>query len=160
MKKVFFAIIVAALLASSSLALAQGWRKAPSQMGLWEKGLKFTADQTQKMKALQENYLKDTASLRNEIQSKQLELRALWLQANPDQAKILAKEKEINDLRAQLQEKTINYAFEARKILTPEQQAQMGAFPMYPGCRLGFGMKSPMARGQGLKMGFSPFFRR
>ena len=160
MKKMFVAAIVVALLATSSLAMAQGWWNFQPRKNDWGKGMKLSSEQTQKLNALQQNFQKDTASLRREIQSKQLELKALWVQANPDQGKILAKEKEMNDLRDQLQEKTINYIFEARKILTPEQQTQMGALPFCPGCELGFGMKGLLGRGHGQGMGFGPFFRR
>jgi Spy/CpxP family protein refolding chaperone len=46
------------------------------------------------------------------------ELKALWLQTNPDERKILEKQKEINGLRAQLQEKSIKNRLEMRKMLT------------------------------------------
>ncbi len=63
--------------------------------------------------------------------------------------KILAKQKEINTLRAQLQEKGTKNRLEMRKILTPEQQAQLGAYG--PGFGMGHGMKGGMMGG-----GFGP----
>jgi Spy/CpxP family protein refolding chaperone len=57
--------------------------------------------------------------------SKKLELKALWVQTNPDEGKILAKQKEINALRVQLQEKATQNRLEMRKILSPEQQAKL-----------------------------------
>ena len=63
--------------------------------------------------------------MRNDLMSKKLELRSLWLQTNLDEEKILAKEKEISALRAQLGERAIKNRLEMRKILTPEQQAQL-----------------------------------
>ena len=72
---------------------------------------------------------------------KQLELRGLWSQKNPDEEKILAKEKEISALKSQIQEKGTKYLLEARKVLTPEQQAKFGTegFGFIHGMRGGFG---------------------
>ena len=79
------------------------------------------------MGALRESFFKEALPLRNDLMSKKLELRSLWLQTNPDEEKILAKQKEINDLKAQLQEKGTKNRLEMRKILTPEQQAQLAS---------------------------------
>ncbi len=51
-------------------------------------------------------------------------MQTLWAQTNPDQEKILAKQKEINALMAQLQEKATKHRLEMRQVLTPEQQAR------------------------------------
>ena len=56
------------------------------------------------------------------------ELRNLWLTSNPDQAAITAKQKEIWDLQSKLQEMAGNLGLEIRKVLTPEQLAQLPAF--------------------------------
>ncbi len=82
------------------------------------------------------------------MQIKQLELKTLWAQTSPDQEKILAKQKEINALRTQMQEKGTMHRLEMRKILTPEQQAQLGAYG--PGFGHGFGP------GPGMRGGFGP----
>ena len=105
------------------------------------------------MQALQENFFKESLPLSNAIQIKQLEFRTLWAQTNPDQEKLLAKHKEINALRAQLQEKGTKIGLEIRKILTPEQQAQLGAYgPGFgPGYGPGYGM-----RGCPMRSGFGP----
>jgi Spy/CpxP family protein refolding chaperone len=97
---------------------------------------------------MRESFFKETLPLRNDMQTKRLELRTLWVQTNPDQEKILAKQKEINALRAQLQEKSTKNRLEMRKVLTPEQQAQLGAYG--PGFGPGFGP------GPGMKGGFGP----
>ena len=76
---------------------------------------------------------KDTLPLRNELMTKQLELRTLWSQTTPDQEKILAKQREINTLKGQLQEKATKHQLEMRSVLTPEQQAQWGAHGFGPG---------------------------
>jgi zinc resistance-associated protein len=154
MKKMIVAVMVISLLATAGLAMAQGWGRGPGYgpdygpRGAWGPGLNLSAEQNQKIQAMKESFFKETLPLRNEMQTKRLELRTLWVQTNPDQEKILAKQKEINALRAQLQEKSTKNRLEMRKVLTPEQQAQLGAYG--PGFGPGFGP------GPGMKGGFGP----
>lgn len=176
MKKMMVAVLVVALSLSAGVAMAQGWGRGPGNgpsaygpgsgpgygaRGAWGPGVNLTPEQNQKVQALQESFLKQTLPLRNEMQIKQLELRTLWAQTNPDQAKILAKQKEINALRGQLQEKGTQNRLEMRKILTPEQQAQLGANG--PGFGPGYGMRGGMmgggfgpGRGMGYGTGYCP----
>jgi Spy/CpxP family protein refolding chaperone len=79
--------------------------------------------------------LSNPLELSNELMSKKLELRSLWLKTNPDEEQILAKQKEIDDLRAQLQEKGAKNRLEMRKVLTPEQQAQLANLRGRSGCK-------------------------
>jgi Spy/CpxP family protein refolding chaperone len=171
MKKMIVALMVVALVATAGMAMAQGWGRgmgygpgygpgpnAPcygpgygpgyGPKGSWGPALNLTAEQNQKIQAMRESFFKETLPLRNEMQTKRLELRTLWAQTNPDQEKILAKQKEINALRAQLQEKRTQHQLEMRKVLTPEQQAQLGAYG--PGFGPGFGP------GKGMRGGFGP----
>ena len=172
MKKMIVAISVIAILVTSGLALAQGWGRGPGYglgpcgpgpwgpgagpgygpRGAWGPGLNLTPEQTQKMQALQENFFKESLPLSNAMQIKQVELRTLWAQTNPDENKILAKQKEINALKAQLQEKGTRHRLEMRKIFTPEQQAQIGAFgPGFgPGAGRGMGMRGGFGPGRGM----------
>ena len=119
--------------------------------GSWGANLNLTPEQTQKLQAMRESFFKESLPLRNEMQIKKLELSTLWAQTNPDQEKILAKQKEINSLRAQMQEKGIKHRLEMRKILTPEQQAQVTAFG--PGFGHGHGMKGGFGPGRGMGPG-------
>ena len=95
----------------------------------------LTAEQSSKIQALQKAHLDEIAPLREELFKKSTELQSLWLSKNPDQAAITAKQKEILNLQSKLQEKATNLRFETRKLLTPEQQAQIGTF----GYGMGFG---------------------
>jgi Spy/CpxP family protein refolding chaperone len=88
--------------------------------------LNLTAEQKTKLQTLRDNFRKETVFLRNDIKVKRLELRTLWTVPKPEKDKIVAKQKEINDLKAQLQMKAIDFRLEARSILTPEQAAQVG----------------------------------
>jgi Spy/CpxP family protein refolding chaperone len=170
MKKMIVALMVVALVATAGMAMAQGWGRGMGYgpgpcagygpgygpgsgmgygpRGSWGPALNLTAEQSQKIQAMREGFFKETLPLRNEMQIKKLELRTLWAQTNPDQDKILAKQREVNALRAQLQEKGTQHRLEMRKVLTPEQQAQLGAYG--PGFGPGFGP------GKGMRGGFGP----
>ena len=132
MKKIIGAVIMVGILATAGLALAECWGKGPGMgygphsggSGPWG-ALNLSPEQSQKIQAMRESFFKETIPIRNELMSKKLEMRSLWLQTNPDEEKILAKQREINGLRAQLQEKSTRNHLEMRKILTPEQQAQL-----------------------------------
>jgi len=174
MKKMILTVLAIALLATSSLAFAQGWGRgagmaygpgawmgpgpyAPGYFpGYWAASLNLTPEQIQKMQALREAYWKEIMPMQNELLSKRLELRGLWLQPNPDQDKILAKQKEINALREKLQEKATKHRLEMRRILTPEQQAKLGAAFGWFGPGPGFGRKGGFGPGRG--MGYGPCF--
>ena len=58
---------------------------------------------------------------------KRAELRALWRAENPDEKQILAKLKEINAVKAKLQEKVVPFRIEVKKILPkqPEHKKQL-----------------------------------
>jgi Spy/CpxP family protein refolding chaperone len=148
MKTTFALVTVLVMLTFPALAMAQGWEMGmhqgmgygPSWMGSWASRLNLSNEQMQKLEALHERFLKETISIRNDLALKQVELRTLWLQTNPEEGKILAKEKEINALMAQVQEKATKYLLEGRKVLTPEQQAKAMAFFM----RGGFGFHHGM----------------
>jgi Spy/CpxP family protein refolding chaperone len=172
MKKMIVALMVVALLATAGMAMAQGWGRGMGYgpgpgagygpgsgmgygpKGSWGPALNLTAEQNQKIQAMREGFFKETLTLRNEMQTKQLELRTLWAQTNPDQEKILAKQKEVNSLKAQMQEKGTRHRLEMRKILTPEQQAQIGAFG--PGFGPGYGMRGGFGSGRGMGYGNCP----
>jgi Spy/CpxP family protein refolding chaperone len=88
--------------------------------------LNLTPEQKTKLKELRENFRKETAFLRNDIKVKHLELQTLWTVPKPEKEKIIAKEKELMELKTQLKMKAIDYRIEARSTLTPEQAAQVG----------------------------------
>ena len=102
----------------------------------------LTAEQSAQIQALRNGCLEEIEPLQEEFYTKGTELRSLWSSPNPDQATIAAKQKEIFNLQSQLQEKTTNLRLEIRKVLTPEQLANL---PGFAG-----------GRGFGPGMGFSP----
>jgi Spy/CpxP family protein refolding chaperone len=94
------------------------------------------------------------------MHSKAGDLRLLWLEKSPDEAKIRATEKEIRALRDQMQDKGTDYRWAAYKVFTPEQQellkqnkATGRCFGPGPGAGKGMGKGSGMGQGMGHGMG-------
>ena len=86
----------------------------------------------------------DTAAARKQMMVKHAELAALWKAEKPDQAAITAKQKEVNALRDQMQEKRTAFMLEARKI-SPELAKGFGR-----------GMGGGMGHGRGMGPGACP----
>ena len=138
-------MVALALVAMAGLAVAAGPGFGSGGYGNCPQGynqLNLTPEQKTKLTAMQEKNWKDTVTLRNEMQTKRLELQTLWTAPTPDKDKILAKQKELNELRNKMQAKGTDFRLEARKVLTPEQAAQVGSF----GPGRGFG--GPMGMGK------------
>jgi Spy/CpxP family protein refolding chaperone len=114
MKKTIFSLMMVVMVAGVGLAMAEGRDRGPgmgTHYGPYPGGarpegaapwrlLDLSPEQSQKMKDLRESFSKVSIPLRNEIRGKRFELQALWMQMNPDQDKILAKQKEIIALRS------------------------------------------------------------
>jgi len=128
MKKMRILSVAAILLFSATTAFADPWGKGMGPgYGMDPYGasnLGLTPEQSEKLQTLREAYLKEITPLRNHLFSKRAELRLLWSEVTPNQEKIQAKQKEVNALQQQLQEKATRYQLESRNILTPEQRAK------------------------------------
>jgi zinc resistance-associated protein len=82
----------------------------------WGKGMmQLTPDQAAKAFDMRQKFMNDTADLRKQMLVKRAELRELWNAKEPDKAKIAAKQKEINAVRDQLQEKATAFKLDMRK---------------------------------------------
>lgn len=95
------------------------------------RGMQMTPDQAAKVFDLRHKFSNDTADLRKQMLVKRAELGELWRAENPDKAKIAAKQKEINALRDQFQEKMIPFKIEMRQ-LCPMPGKRPGGCPMMP----------------------------
>ena len=130
-------LLVLALSLSLGLA-ASVWAqpKGPKGKGMGHGPgmMNLTPEQAGKIFDLKEKLHADTAGLRKQMMIKHAELAALWKAETPDQNAILAKQKELNALRDQMQEKMTAFQFEAMKIV-PNFRLGMG-----PG---GMGMMGP-----------------
>ena len=117
----------------------------------------LTAEQSAQIQALRDGFLKENESLQKELYAKSSELRNLWRSPNPDQTAIAAKRTELAGLQSQFQDKAANLGLEIRKVLTPEQLAQLPAFSQDAGFGPGAGYGP---RGFGPRMGIrGPFGR-
>ncbi|MBA7498961.1 hypothetical protein ES704_01700 [subsurface metagenome] len=71
------------------------------------------------------DFQKNTLELRNRMQIKELEIKALLLEPETELAKIREKLKEVADLQVELKVKTIEKYLEIKDLLTSEQQAKL-----------------------------------
>jgi Spy/CpxP family protein refolding chaperone len=112
----------------------------------------LTAEQSAQIQALRDGFLKEIDPVQKELYAKATELRKLWFTPNADQATVAAKQKDIFNLQSQIQEKATNLGLKIRKILTPEQLAQLPTFGLGagfgPGMGFGprMGMRGPFGR--------------
>jgi Spy/CpxP family protein refolding chaperone len=126
-------VLTMAVVLSASLVLAGpgGWGRGMGYggggpgmgmgMGMGQGGYPYagslTPEQSQKIQALQESFLKEITPLQNQLFTSKTELRTLWSAAKPDKEQIMAKQNEINALRQQLQERATQHQFEIRSIV-------------------------------------------
>lgn len=79
----------------------------------------LTPEQSKEILALQQAHLEKITPLQQELYAKKLELRRLWLEQNPDQAKINGLQKEIFDLVDEIQQASIQLRTEILKVINP-----------------------------------------
>jgi len=145
------AVALGLLLASQAFAWGPGSGRGHGycrEAGL--ERLNLTDDQKAKVEALQTANWKAIKPLREKMFDKTVELRRLWLQANPDKDKITAAQRELRTLRDEMQDKNTAMRLEIRKVLTPEQNEKLA--DMGWGRGPGFGPRGGM-RGRG---GYGP----
>jgi Spy/CpxP family protein refolding chaperone len=147
MKRTTLAIVA---LAAFGIALAQpgpmlgrGRHKSavePAEMP------EMTAEQLDKMDGLRISHLTETAPIRTDLRIKEMELAALWRAEKLDGKRIVAKFKEISDLRAKLELAQVNHQLEVYNLLTPEQRKAWRP-PMMGGRGMMRGMGRRMMQG-------------
>jgi Spy/CpxP family protein refolding chaperone len=104
--------------------------------------LNLSKEQMDKMWQLRETFRNDTQPLRHELFQKKFDLRKLYTDPNTDEATLLAKQKEVNALRQQMQDKMVQFKLEQRKVFTPEQLKKLGEGTFGPGfAGRGFGQR-------------------
>jgi len=154
MRKKVFTIALAALLVvgTISIAFSQGAGRRGRGVGRdlaqgkriadkTQTELNLTKEQGKKLQSLRIDFAKETVKLRNEMQIKSLELRQLWLADELDEEAILAKAKEVSELRSQLNEKRILHRIAATKVLTKEQRAKLSTGRLGRAKRPGRGLR-------------------
>ncbi|MEW6333666.1 MAG: Spy/CpxP family protein refolding chaperone [Thermodesulfobacteriota bacterium] len=150
------ALMVTAMIATTALAFGPGRGPGYGPCGRGDfggyGGIELTADQKTKMNELREAHYKDVRPLRDQMFTKRDELRKLWLEPNPDQAKIAAAQKEMRAVRDQMQDKMTAFRLDALKVLTPEQREKAKSFAAGYEAGRGYGP----GRGYGKGRGFGP----
>jgi Spy/CpxP family protein refolding chaperone len=125
-------LLVLALALSLGLAASIGAQSMSKGMGHGHEMMNLTPEQAAKIFDLMEKLQNDTAGLRKQLMIKHAELAALWKAGGAEQNAIQAKQKELNALRDQMQEKMAACRLEAKKI-APN-------FDMGKGVGMGMGM--------------------
>ena len=95
------------------------------------------------MDKLQENFVNDTAKLREEIWNKSTELDTLLDSETPDVNKVKTLQKEISDLQAKMADKRVEFELQARKIA--------------PNARFGRGYGRAYGMGYGMGHHYGPY---
>ncbi|MBN2465436.1 periplasmic heavy metal sensor [candidate division WOR-3 bacterium] len=109
----------------------------------------LTPEQMEKIDNLRTAHVKGMVPLRADLKVKEIELGALWRADEPDAKRIIAKVKEIGDVREKIEIARINHRFDMRKLFTPEQRNAMKKMGMGRGM-MGRGMQRGM---RGMKHG-------
>ena len=154
-------LLLVAVLAAPADAFrrGRGYGNGPCYSGDFANvpGLNLTAEQKTKTADMRSAHLKEVKPLQDQMFSKKGDLRLLWQEKNPDQAKITAKQKEIRVLRDQIEDKSTNHRWAIYKELTPEQQEAMRAYGPTGRCfGDGFGPGAGGGRGPGSGPGPGP----
>ena len=151
MRKLVVALgLLAVVILGVSYVYAQG--SGYGRMGWgYEKWSSLAPEQRTKLQELRQKFNDETAQLRGTMVTERLELQSLWSDPKADAKAIQEKEKEVRVLQDQMRDKGIQLRLEARKILTPEQLAQLG-----PGSGMGpgFGGRRMMGYGPGAGCGY------
>ncbi len=87
--------------------------------------LNLSEEQITEINKILLNFQKNTVTLRNSIQIKELEVETLLLEPQTELVKVRAKLQEIADLQVELKVKTIEKYLEIKDLLTPEQQEKL-----------------------------------
>ena len=104
----------------------KGLKGSPDmKMGEFIKSLNLSEEQVTEIKRVLLDFQKNTLELRNSLQIKELEVKALLLQPLTEMTKIKAKYEEIAGLQVEIRVKTIERYLEIKGLLTPEQQAKL-----------------------------------
>lgn len=146
-------LLVLALALSLGLVASVWAQPMGKGMGHGPGMMNLTPDQAGKIFDLMEKMHTDTAGLRKQMMVKHAEMAALWKMEKPDQTAIQAKQKELNALRDQMQEKMTACRLDAKKIAPDfEMGMGMGGMGMGPGPGMGMGpgaIPPPPAKGAG-----------
>jgi len=162
MKRMLIAVgsfLLVASLAMPLLAHGPGWNQGHHMRDYWgsDRGSRWdygkgytnlSKEEQRQLKDLDSKFSNETNRLRNEIRSKSAELNRYLNSTNPDSQKLTVLQRELSDLRSEMDEKRLAYELEARKIL-PDTRFRGGYDKGYSdrhmrgyGPRMGYGQRS------------------
>jgi len=131
-----------------------GW-SGNHMMGYWGNGPEYgrdagnlTSEQKSKLDTLDRKFYEETRDLRDQIWTKSGELDVTLNATTPDLEKAKTFQQEISELRANLDEKRLNYELEVRKII-PDQRLGYGRNDGY-----GYGHMGNYGSGMGYGHGY------
>ena len=137
MKKNWITILVSAaallLLTSQVAAGYDGYGRTgtpradcPQMSGYWASALDLTETQVDKLRIMRQDFITQNSALREELFSRQQEMRQLWAGSDVDRERIRDKQAEINELKARLSNEAIDHRLRIRnEVLTGEQQEKL-----------------------------------
>ncbi|HUN54020.1 MAG TPA: Spy/CpxP family protein refolding chaperone, partial [Smithella sp.] len=114
-------VIASVAIVSSAYAMQPAEKTGHHKEFCIKKYLNLSDKQIASMKELRNSFQNDTRDMRYDLKIKRIEMRKLFTDPKTDDAALLAKHKEISDLRQQLSDKKVQMKIQWRKILTPEQ---------------------------------------
>ena len=158
MTKILIALgsfLLVAFLAVPLLADGPGWNGGHHMWGSWgsDRGScwdygrgynELSKEEQKQLTELENKFSNETNNLRNDIWSKSEELQRYLNSTNPDSQKLTEMQRELSNLRAEMDEKRLAYEVEARKIL-PDTRFRGGYGRGYYGHHM---------RGYGPRMGY------
>lgn len=155
MKKLSLLTAVVIVIASATLVTAGPGRGHKMENPEWSMDdnmlskLDLTAEQTESIRALRASFQEDIAPLRTQVFEKKAEVRLMWMQTKTDAEAIRAKQKQIHDLKWQVNQKTTDFRLAVRKVLTPEQLSRFLAFGGERRHHRGMDLRDPSCGGPG-----------
>jgi Spy/CpxP family protein refolding chaperone len=147
MKKMYVAIglLVLMFLATASFAVGPGAGSGQaggspgpqggpgaglqSGHGWWASNLNLTKEQQDTLAALRKRQWEEVKPLREQMYQKRQEMRGLYTNPATEDATIIAKQKELNALQQQMQDKMVKARLQQRKVFTPEQLTKLKEMP-------------------------------
>ena len=110
-------LVLVGVLTAPVFAHRSGGGKDYSGYGpCWYEGGDLTDNQRAELDKLHRQYVDDTAKIREEIWNKSAELDTVLNSSNPDPKKAKGLQREINDLKAKMSDKRVDFELKARKI--------------------------------------------
>ena len=126
-------LLLAGVVAVPVMAWGPGWGRGHHMMGYGGGGPEYgrgdyrnlTSKQKSSLDVLDRKFYDETRDLRDQVWAKSRELGSVLNNSSPDLEKAKTLQKEMSDLRAKLDEKTLYYELEVRKI-APDQRLVYG----------------------------------